>query len=67
MHTFEDLKVIGEGSFSIVYRATRKIDSKPYAIKKMKLSSLTSSEKHNCLNEIRLLASITHPNIIEYK
>lgn len=50
MHSFEDLKVFGEGSFSIVYQAKRKIDGKVYAIKKMKLSCLSTSEKLNCLN-----------------
>jgi len=28
---------------------------------------LNSKEKENALNEVRILASINHPNIIEYK
>jgi serine/threonine protein kinase len=50
MLNFEELKVIGEGSFSTVYQALRKVDSRIYAIKKMKLSSLSPSEKLSCLN-----------------
>jgi NIMA (never in mitosis gene a)-related kinase len=29
--------------------------------------SLSKSEKKNALNEIRLMASVKHPNVIEYK
>jgi NIMA (never in mitosis gene a)-related kinase len=42
-------------------------DNKSYALKKVKLLNLKEKEKENALNEIRLLASIKHPNIISYK
>ena len=29
--------------------------------------NLNDKDKQNALNEIRLLASVNHPNIIEYK
>jgi NIMA (never in mitosis gene a)-related kinase len=29
--------------------------------------SLTEKEKENALNEVRILASINHPNVIGYK
>ena len=29
--------------------------------------SLSEKEKQNALNEIRLLASVKHPNVVEYK
>lgn len=67
MNNFEDLKVVGHGSFSVVYQAKRKLDGLLYAIKKVKLSCLTQQEKHNCLSEMWLLARLTHPNIIQYK
>ena len=31
------------------------------------MNNLTEKEKANALNEVRLLASIRHPNIISYK
>ena len=31
------------------------------------MSKLTSKEKDNAINEVRILASITHPNIAGYK
>jgi NIMA (never in mitosis gene a)-related kinase 1/4/5 len=42
-------------------------DGTEYALKKIKLLDLKDKEKENALNEIRLLASIRHPNIIGYK
>ena len=33
----------------------------------VKMLALNKTEKENALNEIRLIASIKHPNVIEYK
>lgn len=45
----------------------RKSDNQVYAMKKVKLQKLSSKEKENALNEVRILASISHPNVIGYK
>ena len=58
---------VGEGSFSDVFLVTRKSDRTMYAMKKVKLQKLTAKEKENALNEVRILASINHPNVIGYK
>lgn len=36
-------------------------------MKKVKMQKLSSKEKDNSLNEVRILASISHPNVIGYK
>lgn len=36
-------------------------------MKKVKLHKLSSKEKENALNEVRILASVNHPNVIGYK
>lgn len=64
---FQILQKIGEGSYSSVYKVRRLTDNIIYALKKVKLLNLKEKEKENALNEIRLLASIRHPNIISYK
>jgi NIMA (never in mitosis gene a)-related kinase len=58
---------LGEGSFSEVYRVKRKGDSTVYAMKKVKMGKLSAKEKENALNEVRILASVNHPNVIGYK
>lgn len=50
-----------------MYLVLRKSDSQVYAMKKVKLQKLSSKEKENALNEVRILASINHPNVIGYK
>ena len=34
---------------------------------RVKMLSLSEKERKNALNEVRILASISHPNIIAYK
>ena len=67
INDFVILSKIGEGAFSSVHRVKRKSDGLEYALKKVKLGDLKEKEKENALNEVRILASINHPNIISYK
>ena len=64
---FEILSKLGEGSFSGVFKVIRKSDNQIYALKQVKLRTLKQKEKENSLNEVRILASFNHPNIIAYK
>ena len=38
-----------------------------YALKMVAFAKLSDKEKDNAINEVRILASINHPNIISYK
>lgn len=67
LQNFVVQKKLGEGSFSEVYLVLRKSDNIVYAMKKVKLQKLSAKEKENALNEVRILASISHPNVIGYK
>jgi NIMA (never in mitosis gene a)-related kinase len=58
---------IGAGAYSSVYKARRKVDGVDYAMKKVDINDLSFKEKQNALNEVRILASIVHNNIIGYK
>lgn len=64
---FKHISLLGEGAFSAVYKVQRIADGQAYALKKVKLPSLSDKEKQNALNEIRLLASVQHENVISYK
>jgi len=50
-----------------VYKVQRISDSKDYALKKVKLNTLSDKEKENAMSEIRILASIKNPYVIAYK
>jgi NIMA (never in mitosis gene a)-related kinase 1/4/5 len=45
----------------------RLADGETYALKKVKMVKLSDKERENALNEVRILASIKHPNISSYK
>ena len=64
---FTVLKKLGSGSFSEVYLVKRISDQAEYAMKKVKLQKLSKKEQENALNEIRILASVNHKNVIGYK
>jgi serine/threonine protein kinase len=64
---FEILKQIGKGSFGTVFWVKRKKDGIVYALKSMSISSIDKTSIENCLNEIRILCSIIHPNMVGYK
>jgi NIMA (never in mitosis gene a)-related kinase 1/4/5 len=50
-----------------VYKVRRGEDQAVYALKKVKMLNLSDKEKENALNEVRILASIFHANVIAYK
>ena len=67
MADFQIEKTLGKGSFGSVYLVTRKEDKKIYALKTVVLEKLNKKEQENSVNEVRILASINHPNVIGYK
>ncbi|CAD8099627.1 unnamed protein product [Paramecium sonneborni] len=67
LKNFKILSKLGDGSFSNVYKVRRLEDNLEYALKKVNLTNLSEKEKQNALNEVRILASIQHQNIIMYK
>ena len=67
MNNFRLQEKLGEGTFSVVHKVQRKSDQRFYALKKMKFSGLNSKDISNCLNQVRILASLSHPNIVSYK
>ena len=64
---FKKEKVIGKGSFGSVFLVRRIADNKIYALKSVILDKLNKKEQENSVNEVRILASINHPNVIGYK
>ena len=67
MNDFKIEKILGKGSFSTVFLVTRKADNQIYALKSVYMDKLKKKEQENSVNEVRILASINHPNVIGYK
>ena len=60
-------KILGKGSYGSVRIVERKEDHKTYEMKSVIINILTEKEKLNSFKEVRLLASLKHQNIIDYK
>ena len=57
---------MGKGAFgsAILYR--RKIDGLLCIIKEINMLELTASDRQMALNEVKIMASMDHPNIVAY-
>ena len=67
LNDFKIQKVLGKGSFSSVFQVIRNEDNKQYALKSVNFDVLSKKQQENSINEVRILSSINHPNIIGYK
>ena len=66
LKSFDVIKELGKGAFASVAQVRRKEDNKIYALKRVKITQMSTKERENALNEVRLLASVSHTNIIGY-
>ena len=67
LEDFEYGRVLGKGVFGSVLIVKRKEDKEIYAMKRVKIGGLTKKELENSFNEVRLLASLNHKNVIGYR
>ncbi|XP_078395882.1 interferon-induced, double-stranded RNA-activated protein kinase-like [Cetorhinus maximus] len=63
--SFDEVQIIGKGSFGSVYEVRHKIDNHAYAIKCVRLTSDVDTLS-TVLKEARTLATFSHQNIIRY-
>eukprot|EP00644_Phytophthora_capsici_P010418 jgi/Phyca11/548748/estExt2_Genewise1Plus.C_PHYCAscaffold_300061 len=64
---YEVLKPIGKGKFSVVYKAKRRHDDQAVALKKIAIFDMMNVKaREKTLKEVRLVQSVSHPNIIQY-
>ena len=61
------LDKLGDGAYSKVYKVERQVDKQMYALKKVKIGQMAPKDRDNAINEVRILSSISHPNVIQYK
>ena len=67
LEDFEYGRVLGKGVFGSVLIVKRKEDKEIYSMKRVKIGGLTKKELENSFNEVRLLASLNHKNVIGYR
>ena len=66
---FYEVGKIGKGAFGLVFRANNRLDNRMYAIKKIVFNENTDRTRRQAeraVREVRILASLSHPNIVQY-
>lgn len=66
LYDIDAAELLGRGKFSVVHRTRRLADGVPVALKRIQIFDMASKERHECINEIRLLQQMNHPHIIRY-
>ena len=67
LNDFEILQKLGNEEKSSILKLKRKKDGLIYILKMVMLQSLDKSEKQSSINEIKIVSSLSHPNINEFK
>jgi NIMA (never in mitosis gene a)-related kinase len=60
------IKPLGKGSYGTVYKVQRLEDGGIYAMKETDLSRMGAKERQDAVNEIRVLGSMKHPNVVRH-
>eukprot|EP00899_Mesostigma_viride_P019612 jgi/Mesvir1/27652/Mv07379-RA.3 len=63
---YQELQVIGRGSFGTATLVRRKEDNALLVVKKLFTADLLQKERDAAMNEVAVLKSMNHPNIIGY-
>ena len=66
LDNYSKIKVVGKGSFGQAILVQSKTDGQQYIMKQIVISSMNVKEKEEALNEVRVLGSLKHPNIVHY-
>lgn len=62
---YEFIKEIGSGAFSKVYKARHKLSKALRCVKKLSKKDLTEEEKEKLIEEVSILKTLDHPNILK--
>mmetsp|Transcript_41345 Transcript_41345/g.50123 ORF Transcript_41345/g.50123 Transcript_41345/m.50123 type:complete len:723 (+) Transcript_41345:289-2457(+) len=66
MEKFEKIKSLGRGAQGSVILVRRKADGSKFVIKRIFVDEQSEEDKEEVMNEIKVLATLAHPNIVGY-
>ena len=66
MEKYEKCEKIGSGTYGMVHLIKRKADGRLFALKRVPVERNASQEKLSINNEIKVLKSLNHANVVQY-
>ena len=66
MEKYEKVQKIGSGTFGMVHLIRRKVDGRYFALKRVPLDKDATDETRAINNEIQVLKSLNHANVVRY-
>ena len=66
MNKYEVVQTLGRGSYGRVDLVRLKSSGEQFAMKKVKLSSVSDGDKMKALDEVKVLSKLKHPNIVTF-
>ena len=65
-HLYTMREKLGSGSYGTVFKALKRGEHKEVVVKKISLGGLSEREQADALNEVKVMASLHHPNVVKY-
>lgn len=66
LENYEVLEKMGEGAFSVVFKARHLVSDKLVAIKVLRKFQMDRSQKQAVLKEVTIMRQLKHPNIVRF-
>lgn len=63
---FQEIGLLGSGGFGLVRQVKNKLDGQHYAVKIIRINNALHSQVDKVFREVKLLAGITHRNVVRY-
>ena len=67
MEAYEKIRILGTGSFGSAWMVYSKIERIYYVVKEISIQSMKVKDKNAAINEVKILGTLKHKNIIRYK
>lgn len=63
---YEDIEVIGKGSFGLIRKVRRRADGKIFARKELDYHRMADRDRKQIVAEVNILRQLNHQNIVRY-